>query len=429
MKEVGYFPGFLDSDGRPWLTLTNNIETYENIIKFALKVAMLTQKSLPIPEGYFLDNPIFQRIVLNHGGNTKEAESFRRLMNEMVLVMVNENSDLVGHNLKEWQEVAQLWIKGKGSQRHQQVYLNCLNHDDAIRLQSLKSKNKFQTQMNLALINQWNVDYPSYLKTLNLMELKVRGRSTFNFDPIIRTKLIFGDEVFNSISPEIRDKLHAVSEATEKNGFRIARSLLNNPQMSLEMGLKEGEIITRKEYDKISKVLAHYHHYAFAESMGLSSFISFDNPITSNKDDLNLDQRLSVLIEKITKNYNSKSINIPLNNITFQDIYKVRLGQKSAVKFNENLNRLVDAIKGRNGYSFEEAMSIHIKHIFKTLLLNSQIENPKDLSKSINDITHAGDVALGSSALAIRNILNVLKDFVPNVNKSHKIRLTLRQLI
>jgi hypothetical protein len=428
MKEVGYFPGFLDSDGRPWLTLTKNIEAYENMIKFALKVAMLTQKNLPIPEGYFLDNPIFQRIILNYSGNNKEAESFRRLMNELVLVMVNENSDLVGNSLNEWQEVVQLWIKGKSSQRNQQVYLNCLSHEDAVRLQNLKSRNQFQTQMNLALINLWNVDYPSFLNTLNSMKLKVRGRSKFNFDPIFRSKLVFGDEVFDSISNEIRDKLYAVSEATEKNGFRIARSLLHNPQMSLEMGLKEGEIITRKEYDKISKVLAHYHHYAFAESMGLSSFISFNNPLILDRENMDLDQRLSILIEKIVNNHNSKSINIPLNTISFQDIYKVRLGQKSAVRFNENLNRLVDAIKGRNDYSFEQAMSIHIKHIYKTLLLNHQIENPKELSKSIDEITHTGDVAVGTSAYAIRNILNVLKDFVPNVNKSNKIRLTLRQL-
>jgi hypothetical protein len=61
-----FYPGFFDSDGRPWEQLAIQDLQYQEALESALKIALLTQRITAIPIGYFLDNPFLHRIVLRY---------------------------------------------------------------------------------------------------------------------------------------------------------------------------------------------------------------------------------------------------------------------------------------------------------------------------------------------------------------------------
>ena len=368
----GFFPGVFDSDGRPW-------ESWQRVLKLnkhrvhqvykkaqldALKVGLLTQSELILPIGYIFDSPFLQDIFLDIGSRTdNEAVAFRRLMREHVRVAHGATS---GYEVvKEWKLRFSDWALGKTTKRNQLVYMNALPHDTAIALQK-EAQNLIQKVEVAMREKRKGFNYPQFLDFCENIEFRSISEGPFDFDELFRKHVLSQGpdrEQFPVLTSATRTKLESIAEVTKREGKRLSRSLINNPEQCLALGATPLE---RTEYEQISDVLAHYHHMAFARSFGLGLVSTRTIPTLADRSQRQLQEALHRAIYKL--GVNGKVPRFPLESVSFSHILLARTG-KNSVAFNEGLRRIVAATEQDDLNEYVDAVREHATRVLVDMSL------------------------------------------------------------
>ncbi|MEO0895582.1 MAG: hypothetical protein AAFY71_04260 [Bacteroidota bacterium] len=422
---TGFYPGIYDSDGRPWLRYSSSglLEPYERALESSLKIALLTQQELVLPEGYFLDNPGLQRIILRYEGPEVESTCFRSLMSDLIVVVTTDHDKEVKH----WRDLFRSWVQGKGTRRNQMVYMNCVENDHAIRLQSLSSVDTFEENLEVILSKTTGVNYQEFLKICDSLSFKSRTRGSFQFDTFLENNLLNQKEHFKNISEEQLEKLDRINDAAKRNGQRISRSLINNQSRCVDIGVPIPYTIGRDEYEKISPILAHYHHMAFADSMSLDSLMTFTLPVMEEASTKLLDEETQALAESLFSHSEKLNFTLPLSRISFEDIWKIRLG-KGRPTFMDNLNQLCDSLAGGEKKIFESKFKQHVTYIKRQIGQQFDQNEPIDIVKNMEGIVMSPDMTISSTISTAKSALTFLKDFIPNLGKQKQIKTTFRKI-
>ncbi|MEM8867818.1 MAG: hypothetical protein AAGC73_06085, partial [Verrucomicrobiota bacterium] len=372
-----------------------------------------------------LDNKALQLLFLEYRGDSNEAKCFKALMSDLLLIAANESSGHDDTPSDFWNSILDDWTKGIGSERNRSVYLNCLPHDVAKDLQRLSDQKKFICDLKQAQLSINQIHLDSYLDLLNSMSLKLTPMKSFRFDAIFREKFLSEEERFSGVPNSILDKLHANAEASKANNNRISRSVLASAYLSEEIGVKSEHLLSRAEYDAICPILGHYHHYAFTESLGLKSFVSHRMPSVS----VACADRLAQESQRIAGSSSRQTkMNIPISNIAFEDINKVRLGTEEP-KFRESLARLNGAAYSGDIEQTLSALESHAKHIEKVVSLSFKGVKFKELGNAVIDTIHLGDPSSAGIAKLVCSYLGAPVQVLRNVRKEYQLRLFFRGLI
>lgn len=425
VNQIGFFPGFFDSDGRPWEQTPGGEHKYQLGLESALKIALLTQRHIYIPDGYLLDNPFFQRIFLKYKGEHTEAKRFRALMRDLIGISLSGAS---ADTITDWRSVLRYWIEGSGSKRGRLVYLNCLSADAAEVVQQASDVDSFESQMRQVLDAQWGINLAEFLEVCDELKFSTKDRTFFSFDDLLRERLLSGVEEFPTFRESLADKVHAIADAASTDSqIRLSRSLLNNPDLCRELGVKDYLTLSRADYKELAPVLAHYHHYSFAKSLGMGSFVTYRMPTPDTAAMNLLRQQLDQVSRDAVSAATPVSMSWPLGAITFENIWHVRLGDASTTFF-DNLNMVYDAARGPDADAYRNAMQKHMRHIAKVISFDFREPNPKELAAGLdgavlgNEPTAAGALSLAKYAFTF------FRDFAPNVGKELQIRWFFRKL-
>jgi hypothetical protein len=424
-NHIGFFPGFFDSDGRPWEQTPGGLHKYQLGLESALKIALLTQRHIYIPDGYLLDNPFFQRIFLKYKGEHTEAKCFRALMKDLIGISLSGPSvDVV----TDWRDVLRHWIEGTGSKRGRLVYLNCLSNDAAEAIQQAVDVDSFESQMRQVLDAQWGINLSEFLGVCNQLKLPTKDRTFFSFDDLLRARLLSGAEEFPEFRESLADKVHAIADAASKEPeIRLSRSLLNNPDLCRELGVKDYLTVSRTEYKQLAPILAHYHHFSFAQSLGMGSFVTYRMPTPDRAAMSILREQLDHVARETVSSASTVSMSWPLSAITFENIWHVRLGDASTAFF-DNLNTVYDAARGTDVDAYRDAMQKHMRHIAKVISFDFREPNPKELAAGLDGAVLANEpTAAGALSLA-KYAFTFFRDFAPNVGKELQVRWFFRKL-
>lgn len=422
MYDSSFF-GFFDPDGRPWGNSLDDYKSYENLVETSLKIAFLTQFKLPIPAGYFLDNVAVQRVFSKYSGNSKEAICFRELAKSCLVVAANE-SQIHADAVDDWNGIMNEWAIGDGSNRNRYVYLNCLPHEVAEKIQNSSDGGSYRRQLINSMCSINRIDYEGYLNGLNQLNLKRKELGNFDFDSIIRDKLLSGAEKFDLLESQVSDKLQSIASKTLDVGIRFSRSIVQNKKMCLDIGVSEEKLIERSEYEKISPILAHYHHYAFTKALGMESFV------TSLSPEIDSNSGFGEIIHQIGGHHRvdgDKCKCFNLKDVSFEDIYKVRLGKEDH-KFFDNLHKVHLSLSGDDVEEFADMNKNHYSHI-KKIITHSQYNVPlQQIEKSLegtvfsDEPTGAGLIALAKGGWAF------VKEFGPNIKRRRQINSFFRAI-
>ena len=278
-ERSGFFPGFFDSDGRPWFTTGRSPKDYQRGLESALKIALLTHHHLLLPAGYMLDNPHLQRLFLKYMGDDNESRCFRILMKDLLRISPNNKYAAGISELTDWHGILDNWLAGDGSDRALPVYLNAIGHEAAVAAQNATDAAERKHIMIAGIRKEWQVELTDYIDLCDSLAFKTVEHEEFPFDLLIRNRLLSGSEVFPHFNSHLEDKMRAAAEATQANGLKLSRSLLRNTSFCEDLGVKEYLTLTPAEYESLAPILGHYHHAAFSESLGLPSFASHEMPM------------------------------------------------------------------------------------------------------------------------------------------------------
>lgn len=423
-RTTAFFPGVFDSDGRPWEKCVGRAAQYEAALTSAIKIALLSQRNIYLPIGYFLDSPPMQRICLRHRGSSAEAQAFRQLMQDAVRIANGPDPSLSAEPLTDWHAHARNWVKGSNSNRAQMVYLNSLAHGDADRMQDL-ALDAFVRQMSLALRNKWQVELGDFFAVCNRMQFRPAVQETFEFHSFVESRLLSGTDTFPHFHGRVRDKVHDIVEACATRQIRLSRSLLNNWRLCRsQLGVRG---LTRIEYERLVPMFGHYHHLAFAKSLRLAAVATPAAP------------RLHKTCTQLVRNEMQKAQrslrpwtmqSLPLSRIRFQDIYKVRLG-KNQVRFETNLDALHDALNSNDPGVWRDALHAHARNIAGVVSLRfteTMRSDPEPLSDSLTEYAGTGTVTPTSTLKLARLTFTLFREFIPNIHRELQVRWFFRQL-
>lgn len=422
MYDSSFF-GFFDPDGRPWGHSLEDYNSYENLVETSLKIAFLTQFKLPIPAGYFLDNIAVQRVFSKYFGNSKESLCFRELVKNCLVVAANESqvhTDIVS----DWNGIMNEWAIGDGSNRNRYAYLNCLPHDVAEGIQNSADGVSYRRELSNSMYSINKIDYEEYLSRLNQLNLRRKELGDFEFDPIIRDKLLSGTENFSVLEDQASEKLQHIASKTLAADIRFSRSIVQSKKMCLEIGVSEDNLLVRSDYEKIAPILAHYHHYAFTKALGMESFI------TSLSPEIDSNSEFREVIRQIGDHHKvsgdqCKCFN--LKDVSFEDIYKVRLGKEDH-KFFDNLSKVHLSLTSDDVEEFSDMNKVHYSHIKKVITHSQydvplqQIENSLEGTVFSDEPTASGLIALAKGGWAF------LKEFAPNIQRRRQINSFFRAI-
>lgn len=423
------FFGIFDPDGRPW-GQSGNLSNFQKGLESALKIAFLTQRQLIIPSGYFLDNPALQRIFTKYKGSDDESQSFRALCSDLLRISLNESLHDGPQDKIDWQGTWDSWIRGTSSNRGQLVYLNCLAPDDAEEIQTHADVNEFKRLMTAALSQQQGIDFNEYLRTLSQLGLSTVHQPPFEFDKLLRTLLLNREESFPDFREPLFEKLQAAAEATSSAEIRMSRSLLNNPILSLEIGIPETQVIKRAEYKSIAGILGHYHHYAFAKALELDAFTTFKIPTPEKRSAELLLKSVNSLSKPTFRKDEAHSLVWPLTKVSFNDIWKVRLGV-GQTRFFDSLNSVYDNALGSEVQAYNKALYAHARTVAGIIALDFGSSPPDQVAQDVSeDLSKAytGANNAVSAALSARKLLPYFKDFSLNIRKELQLRFFFRSL-
>lgn len=426
MQEISNssFYGFYDPDGRPWGKSGERLSQYQDALESSLKIAFLTQSYLPIPAGYFLDNLAIQRIFDKYSGRGKEARYFRELVKHCILVAVNESS-VSESEIRDWNSIWNEWATGRSSNRNQFVYLNCLPHEISSTIQVSKSEDDFKEAAQQSMLANTGVHLPNYLQMLDSIQFRSMKLGKFCFDQLLSEKYISGLESFSGIGEELRVKLAGISQKTTEANIRISRSVIASEGLCLELGVDRKDILTRAEYEKIAPVLGHYHHYAFAHASGLPTFVAGISPVKPS-----VQEKLVSGVKRLGKKLSSENGEIlcfPLEAISFEDIYRVRLGKKDEV-FRDNLQELHDSISRPKDELFIEATKKHYKHIQKITTHSAYKQSISELEAGLNGTLFVEEQATIGLASFLKGSYTFFREFLPNIEKRTQIKTFFRSI-
>jgi hypothetical protein len=429
--DSGFFPGFLDPDGRPWLRVTKQVSTYQRGLESAIKIALLTQNYLVIPAGYLLDNPILQRIFIEHGGSDTEAVCFKKLMIDLIRVSAGKSSTKNKiDSTCDWRELLTAWINGENSGRGQQVYLSCLDHEHAIEAQDSSTAEQLQRRMRQGLLSRWRVDLDQVLNLYRGLPFHSVPGDSSNFDQLVRSRLLSREEKFDGFDDLMVDKLSAVAEAVARhNNMRLSRSLLRNKSLCIDAGVSEKMTLSLAEYNSLAPILAHYHQLSFAQSIGLESFVSYQMPTLESVAKSLLERQLQSLSVYRVANEQISIKAWPLEIISFEDIYKVRLGRHRTT-FTKNLNRMHDAALNSSTEitAYQEALEEHLLYVAQIISFSFREISNKELTKALEGLIFAEEATAAGILDVAKYCLTFMPQFAQNIRKDLSIRMTLRKL-
>ncbi len=431
LQSSGFF-GFFDPDGRPWSFKGVNPRDYQRGLESALKIALLTQRHLVIPAGYFLDNPSLQWLFMNNSGTSREAKCFQALMRDLLRVSVSLNeSNCSGPDdtLTTWEEVMNDWIQGTTTNRRRFVYLNSITPDAAESIQLSANIDQFKNRMSNAVHDQNEIFIRDYLHILNKLSLRTRTfkELSFPFDKLLRDRLLSGQDKFPEVNETIGEKLHAIAVAAQKSDVRISRSLISNKQLCLDIGVNNQNILSREEYKMLVPTLAYYHHYAFSSALGLESFVTYKLPALECASQLILREQLDKIANTIMKSSNSERLSWPLKNLTFENIYDARLGKEST-KFNDSLQALRDSARGNDLGEYHTSLRKHARHVAKVVSLNFEGPTSKDLIRGLDETVLADEPTTEGALTLAKFSFTFFREFGPNIQKELQIRYFFQRL-
>lgn len=421
------FFGIFDSDGRPWEHRSSSLAAYTEGVVSALKVAALTQRHLVLPAGYLLDNPALQRTILNFSGQSDEGKAFFEVVQDLVRIAQNESLAQSTSDTVDWQDTYDSWVRGSLSNRGQLVHLNCIPQDDAERLQTYTDVSEFKRAMHAALLQLRGVDYSTYLSTLELVRFRPVSQPPFRFDEILRTHLLTGAERFVGFEEPLLDKLLAAADAASNAGVRISRSLLNNPTLSQEIGVPEREVLSRGEYKRIARTLAHYHHMAFAEAFSLGAIATFQIPTPSQESAALLSECLRELATPLNRESGGVSISWPLRAISFTDIYALRLG-KHRQRFFAGLDAIYDAALIGDAGHFRSAFRAHTRTVAAAISMTFGNTAPIKVATELASAAYSAATKPDEAHQEAVKLLPHFKDLLPNLQKELQVRFFFRSI-
>ena len=374
MTRTGFFPGFLDSDGRPWSSHGRTPKNYERGLEAALKIALLTHHHLHVPAGYFLDNPHLQRLFLKFKGDDNESRSFRLLMRDLLRISPQKADHSRESKITKWADVLHAWAIGDGSHRNKNVYLNAVDHPDALAIQRSSDADAFVKAMRQAIEARWKVDVVEFLDLCDQQEFRTAEHGEFPFDSLVRSRLLSGTESFFDFRDSVKDKFLAIADAAATGHVGLSRSMLRNPDFLLEIGVKDYHTLSHAEYQILAPILGHYHHVAFAESLALPGVASNQNPTLETT-------AKALLRQQLNESQRAAPVCWPLSSISFEDLWQLRLKRND---FSDNLDLVHDATFVSDTEAYSEALNDYARHVAGVLSLDFKDADPKELAAGLD---------------------------------------------
>jgi hypothetical protein len=437
-----FFPGFFDPDGRPWEEYPGGIPPYVKGISSALKVAMLTQQKLLIPIGYFFDNPALQLLVQQHAGDSDEARSFRLLLNDLLLAVV-DSTDVTAlggvgtklDNEKLWWDLWRSWYVGHSVHPRPPVYLNCVPEKHSRDFEQLYDAEIAQAKLSPILQATYSVDVGGLFGTYAKLNLRTIGQQDFPFDDLLRNRLLSGSEQFFDFKDGVSDKVHAIATSVQSNGKKLSRTLMRSAEACRELGIKDHHILTPDDYKLLYPILQHYHHFAFAKSLALPAFGTQSSPKTVGASTEKLFQEEAARLCRYTFD-GAKHLppTWPLESVKFEEIAKLRL-QKSD-KFVESLIQIQSAVLATNREPKEvgQVLHDHMRMVTGAISFDFKHLKPSDfdameLAKGMGDMVTGTKPDPKFVGQVARFAFSAVRDFIPNIRKELQLRWTFRRLI
>lgn len=424
-QKSGFFPGFLDSDGRPWFRMGRKPKDYEHAIESAFKIALLTHRHLFVPAGYFLDNPHIQRLFLRHKGDDNESRCFRLLMKDLLRISPNQLATTGLDLMSEWKPVLHDWAGLDVSSRPRNTYLNCVSHEAAVTIQASKNTDDFIRKMKMGLFSEWQIDLSEYLSLLDSMQFRVVEREEFQFDRLIRQRLLTNEEHFFEYQGFLEEKINTIAEAAKANQVAISRSFLSSPDLCRQIGVKDEHLLTPMEYQTLAPILAHYHHTAFARAFGLDGFASHINPNLQKAAQETLAGELRRTAYKILAEPGSGRVSWPLSLISFEDIWQLRIKRND---FGEFLEPVFDATRSSNADQYAHSLQRYGRHIASVLSRDFSDANPNELAAGLDGSVFSDGTTTKAVFEIAKFALSFCRDFFPNVGKEFQVRWFFRKL-
>jgi len=421
------FFGIFDPDGRPWDGGPGKLAVFQRGLESALKIAFLTQRQLIIPAGYFFDNPALQRIVDKYGESDDEAKAFRALCADLLRISLNETIHDAPPSSIDWPATWDAWVRGSSSNRGQMVYLNSLSADAAEQIQAQTEIGEFKRLMVAALMEQQGIDFDTHLDRLKKLRLAAVRQPPFQFDKIFRERFLTRKESFRDFREPLFDKLLAAAEATAAADVRLSRSLLSNRSQSLEIGIPEALVIERPEYRKIVRVLAHYHHLAFASALGLDAFTTYQIPTPAQSSSQLLRESFASLTNSSSREDKAWRLAWPLGNVTFTNIAHARLG-RGRTKFFDSLNSVYDLAAGTDAEEYNRALRAHARVVAGIVSFDFGAAPPERIAADVAGAAFTAAATPEAAGSSARKLLPYFKDFAVNIRKEMQLRFFFRSL-
>lgn len=357
------FLGIFDPDGRPWDNIQGGLTTYEKGIEAVLKVSFLTRKHIIIPIGYFFDNVGLQKVVLKYSGDDENSVAFRELFEDLVIIALKHSDyERCDEASKvDWDEAWRYWCSGD-SRLGSMVYFNSLKDEVSKELQKFNNLDKFIKSYQNATLDCNNIYFRRYLEVLKQLNFKFIGQERFKFNEFIKNKFLSEEEKFASLAgnnKKLLEKVQYIYEASNSSNLGLSRSLLQNENKLLEIGVKDEFIISRQDYNILAPITAHYHHYSFADSLNLKSCLTYILPepdIETSKEWIydNLNEILQP-----NQSYDYSQLFIPAKDINFKVIKNIRLSGKNSTIFKSNISHIMKAIKNKDKKEYRLALKNH----------------------------------------------------------------------
>jgi hypothetical protein len=429
MSAFAYF-GIFDPDGRPWDASAAGLRPYKAGLEASIKIAALTQEHLVLPVGYFFDNPALQKLVMERSGDADEARAFRAVARDVLRISLNESAEDPSAPAPtgiDWPGALDAWVRGTGSGRGQLVYLNSLPAPDAERLQATGDPVRFGQEMAAALLSLRRIDLADYLATLTALELRTVHQPPFEFDALLRERLLGRKETFRHLHEPLLDKLQAAAEATRDAGIRISRSLLNNPNMAREIGIPDAQVLSRAEYKAVAATLGHYHHMAFARALGAGAFTTFTLPTVGERASRLLERSFADLARPSSRAEAASKISWPVSRITFADIERLRRGKDQA-RFFDSLDGLGDAIAQGDPDAYRHALRSHARLVETSISLAFDAKSPSQIATEMARAAYSTATDPKTATKSAIRLMTHAKDLLPNAWKEVQLRMVFRAI-
>ncbi|NBB79922.1 MAG: hypothetical protein GVY36_10825 [Verrucomicrobia bacterium] len=427
MRDAKCFAGIFDPDGRPWTILSSGqLPRYQEALEAALKAAALTQRSTPLPVGYFLDNPGLQRAFLKYSDASNESKAFRAVMKDLLYVAIDEPlaSDL--KSAEDWRLIRHYWITGEVTNRNEFVYLNCIDDVNARDLLKSQSAGRFEQDLDIILL-MLGIDSSRLFHLWGGLELEVRPYSGFSFGEEISSRLLSGKERFSSINEALFEKLKIIEEKCSDADQRVSRSLLRSKDKCLQLGVPEDMTISRDEYVDLVFPLQHYHHIAFAKALGIGAVFTPQTPVVDEQVQSVLSIECRRLFREINEIKGLPAVRFPLSRITFEDIYKLRLGKQSPM-FRDSLNQLHDATIFGNREEYRAAFTQHSRLVRSGLVWDFEDVKSQEFAKSLDETLFTEEATANGIFGALKYAFTFAKDLIPNFRKRLQVQRFFRRV-